>query len=98
MGGWSATDEACPNYEDMIVNMWKGHKFLWDEFRYRPKVGWMLDAFGHSEANAALFADFGFDYFLFTRINDDDRERLTKNKMLHYMWTPFSRNSNTKKR
>ena len=22
MGGWSATDEACPNYEDMINNMY----------------------------------------------------------------------------
>lgn len=31
-GGWSATDEACPNYEDLIVNMWIGHKFLWNEF------------------------------------------------------------------
>lgn len=24
-GGWAATDEACPNYEDMILNMHKGH-------------------------------------------------------------------------
>lgn len=24
-GGWSATDEACPNYEDMILNMHIGH-------------------------------------------------------------------------
>lgn len=27
-GGWSATDEACPNYEDMILNMHIGHNFL----------------------------------------------------------------------
>ena len=98
MGGWSASDEACPNYEDLIVNMQKGHQFLWDEFRHRPKVGWMLDSFGHSEGNAALFADFGFDYFLYTRINDEDRGRLKRDKMTHYMWTPFSKNSDTKKR
>jgi hypothetical protein len=24
-GGWSATDEACPNYEDLINNMVVGH-------------------------------------------------------------------------
>lgn len=23
-GGWATSDEACPNYEDMIVNMHKG--------------------------------------------------------------------------
>ena len=27
-GGWSATDEACPTYEDMINNMIQGHEFL----------------------------------------------------------------------
>ena len=47
-GGWSATDEACPNYEDMILNMHVGHQFLKKEFGIRPRVGWMIDAFGHS--------------------------------------------------
>jgi len=27
-GGWSATDEACPNYDDLINNMIIGHQFL----------------------------------------------------------------------
>ncbi|MFM7852518.1 MAG: hypothetical protein ACKO96_11540, partial [Flammeovirgaceae bacterium] len=31
----------------------------------RPRVGWMIDAFGHSAGNAALFADFGFDSLFF---------------------------------
>jgi alpha-mannosidase len=85
-------------YEDMIVNMWKGHSFLQKEFGYRPRVGWMLDAFGQSEANAALFADFGFDYYLFTRIRRADRIKMRKDKSLHFMWKPFSKNSNHHKR
>ena len=48
MGGWSATDEACANYEDMILNMYTGHAFLKKEFGVKPKIGWMIDAFGHS--------------------------------------------------
>lgn len=67
-GGWSATDEACPNYEDIIVNMHIGHNFLWKEFGIRPRVGWMLDSFGHSEANAAIFHDFGFEALFFSRL------------------------------
>ena len=31
-GGWSMHDEACPNYEDMINNMMKGHEFITKEF------------------------------------------------------------------
>jgi alpha-mannosidase len=60
-GGWSATDEACPNYEDMINNMIIGHTFLMKEFGVKPRTGWHVDSFGHSSANARLFADFGFE-------------------------------------
>ena len=74
-----------------------GHQFLWKEFQYKPKVGWMLDPFGHSIANAALFADFGFEALLFTRINDDTREQLYKEKLTHFVWTPFSKNSGQKR-
>ena len=94
-GGWVATDEACPNYEDLILNMHIGHQFLWDEFQVRPKVGWMLDAFGHSEANAALFSDFGFEVLYFTRVNPELREQFKKDKMLHFLWTPFSSQETT---
>lgn len=48
MGGWAATDESCPNYEDIINNMYIGHGFLKREFGITPKVGWMVDAFGHT--------------------------------------------------
>jgi len=37
-GGWVASDEACTNYEDLILNMHIGHKFLWEEFQVKPKV------------------------------------------------------------
>jgi hypothetical protein len=37
----------------MILNMRVGHDWLEREFGIRPRVGWMLDAFGHSENNAA---------------------------------------------
>ena len=68
-----------------------GHKFLWEEFQVKPKVGWMLDAFGHSEANAALFSDFGFEVLFFTRLNPETRDKLKNDKMLHFLLTPFSR-------
>jgi len=45
----------------MILNMKKGHDFIFKEFGYRPKVGWMVDAFGHTSGNQALFSDFGFE-------------------------------------
>jgi len=70
-GGWVANDEACTNYEDIIMQMYIGHQFLKKEFGVVPRVGWMIDAFGHSTTNAALFADFGFDAIYFSRIDEN---------------------------
>lgn len=74
-----------------------GHQFLWNEFKFAPKVGWMIDAFGHTETNAALYADFGFEALFFTRISGDLREQYKKEKKLHFLWTPFSQNYGTEK-
>ncbi len=53
-----------------------GSKFLKETFGVKPKVGWMLDAFGHSATNADLFASFGLEYLFFSRVSVDVRKRL----------------------
>jgi len=50
----------------------------------------MLNTFGHSEANAALFNDFGFEVLFVTRVNSELKDKLKKDKMMHFLWTPFS--------
>ena len=71
--GWSMHDEANTHYEDQINNMMHGHQFLLKEFNYVPKVGWHIDPFGHSNANARLFAEMGFDAYFFSRIDYLDK-------------------------
>lgn len=39
-GGWDTPDEACPNYEDMITNMYFGHSFIKREFGITSKIAW----------------------------------------------------------
>ena len=73
-GGWSANDEACPQYTDIITNMIKGHQYLLREFGVKPRIGWSIDAFGHSNANARLFADMGFEALFFARLDFQDRK------------------------
>jgi lysosomal alpha-mannosidase len=73
-GGWSMHDEASPHYEDMINNMMKGHDFLKSEFDIKPRIGWHVDPFGHSNANPRLFADMGFEAWIFGRIDHLDKD------------------------
>ena len=73
--GWSMHDEACTHYEDMINNMMIGHQFLMKEFGVKPRIGWHVDPFGHSNANPRLFADMGFDAFFFGRLDFQDKQQ-----------------------
>ena len=41
-GGYCMHDEAAPSYSDMIDQTTLGHKFLIDEFGFRPRVGWQI--------------------------------------------------------
>jgi len=89
--GWSMHDEACTHYEDMINNMMIGHEFLEREFDgYKPKVGWHIDPFGHSNANPRLFAEMGIDAWFFARIDYEDKEKRLKDKTMQWIWKPFS--------
>jgi alpha-mannosidase len=90
-GAWVESDEASPNYEDMILNMQKGHQFLKREFDVTPRIGWNIDAFGHSSANAALYHDFGFEALFFTRVDDRLRFDLMEKGGMSFLWEPFSK-------
>lgn len=86
--GWSMHDEACPHYEDMINNMQVGHDFVMKEFGFRPRIGWQIDPFGHSNANARLFAEMGFDAFFFARLDYQDKDKRLSDKSMEWVWRP----------
>ena len=95
-GGMVSSDEACPNYNDMIRNFEMGHNWLWEEFGVTPTIGWQLDPFGHSAANAHIFAELGFDAFVFTRINEDEQKNRKLERDEQFVWRPefqFSKTS-----
>lgn len=81
-------DEACPIFEDMIDNMMMGHEWILKEFGVRPRIAWQIDTFGHSNTNARLFAEMGFDALFLSRIDDIDKIRRTKDRELEFVWTP----------
>ena len=88
--GWSMHDEACPHFEDMISNMMHGHQFCLKEFGVKPRIGWHIDPFGHSNANPRLFADMGFEAWFFARLDHADRDQRLQDKSMNYLWRPFA--------
>jgi len=87
-GGWSMHDEACPIYDDMINNMMIGHDFIVKEFGVKPRIGWQIDPFGHSNTNTRIFAEMGFDALFFARIDYQDRNKRNNDKELEWVWMP----------
>jgi hypothetical protein len=99
MGGWVGTDESTTNYEDIIGNFYTGHQWLKNELGVAPKVGWNIDAFGHTQANAALFHDLGFDALFFARAGRDEIEQRFDplNQGSHFLWRPLSKHFGNQK-
>lgn len=89
-GGWSMHDEACPHYEDMINNHMIGHEFLVKEFGVKPRIGWQIDPFGHSNTNARIFAEMGYDALFFGRMDWADDQTRIDNKEQEWVWMPNS--------
>uniref|UniRef100_A0A6G1SA06 Lysosomal alpha-mannosidase n=1 Tax=Aceria tosichella TaxID=561515 RepID=A0A6G1SA06_9ACAR len=87
-GGWCMNDEATVTYHSTIEQMTLGLKFLNETFGQcgRPKVGWQIDPFGHTNEQASLFAQFGFDGMFFTRIGYRDKANRAANKSLDLIW------------
>lgn len=47
-------DEAVTHYIDMIDQTTLGHRLIKTEFNVTPRIGWQIDPFGHSAAQAYL--------------------------------------------
>jgi hypothetical protein len=89
-GGWSMHDEACPTYDDMINNMMHGHDWIEERFGKQPRIGWQIDPFGHSNTNARIFAEMGFDALFFARLDYQEKEKRKEDRELEWVWRPYS--------
>ena len=91
-GAWSANDEALPTYQDIIANLMKGHEFLKEEFDFVPKAGWLMDSYGHSAANARIYADMGMEALFLGRMNLREKHKRSLDKSLNFIWRPSEKN------
>ena len=87
-GGWAMHDEAAPYYQDMMDNMALGHAWLLKEFGVRPTVGWQIDPFGHSSANADMYAKMGLNSIFFARVDYQDKAKRLEDRSLEMLWKP----------
>uniref|UniRef100_A0A6V7QUP3 Alpha-mannosidase n=1 Tax=Ananas comosus var. bracteatus TaxID=296719 RepID=A0A6V7QUP3_ANACO len=86
-GGMCMHDEAAVHYIDMIDQTTLGHRFIKQEFDQTPRIGWQIDPFGHSAAQAYLLsAEVGFDALYFSRIDYQDRAKRINEKSLEVIW------------
>ena len=87
-GGWVMHDEAATTFEDQLDQMAFGHQFLLQTFGITPTIGWQIDPFGHSEANADLYAKMGFNGLFFARIDYQDKAKRLNESTCEMIWRP----------
>jgi alpha-mannosidase len=86
-GGWVQHDEATTYYVSMIDQTTLGHTFLKQQFDVRPRIGWQIDTYGHSNTQAALMSSMvGFDALFFGRMDYQDLRIRTKHSNTEFFW------------
>lgn len=89
-GGWEQHDTACPTYQDMLLNIQKGHQFLAENLGgYTPRTAWAVDkSGGHSIANPRLLAEAGIEAIFILNIEQDDRDIRLGERSMEFVWRP----------
>ncbi|XP_018008120.1 lysosomal alpha-mannosidase [Hyalella azteca] len=89
-GGWSMNDEAAAHYTAIVDQMTLGLVFINQTFgpNARPRVAWQIDPFGHSNEQASLFAQMGFDGLFFARVDYHDKDKRWTSKNMEMVWQP----------
>ncbi|XP_065295621.1 lysosomal alpha-mannosidase-like isoform X2 [Dermacentor albipictus] len=98
-GGWVQNDEAVTHYTAIIDQMTLGLRFLNETFGSDcgvPSVAWQADPFGHSVAQASLFAKMGFSGMMTGRVSMDTLEQWKASQHMGFVWkTAASTNGST---
>ena len=85
-GGWVQHDEALPTAEGILDQFEIGHTWLMRTFGVKPRIGWQLDPFGHSDATPSIFAALGYDALVINRIHSRKKSIFKSEKGMEFMW------------
>ncbi|MGQ4832631.1 MAG: alpha-mannosidase [Candidatus Asgardarchaeia archaeon] len=66
-GMYAMPDNLLPGPESEIRQILYGKLFMREEFGVDPKVGWMIDPFGHHAQTPQIWKKSGFEYYAFKR-------------------------------
>lgn len=81
-------DEGAAYYDDIIEQMSRGLRFVKETFNQTVQVGWHIDPFGHSAAQASLFSQMGFNSWFFERIDFNDYNNRVAHSNMEMIWRP----------
>jgi hypothetical protein len=86
-GGIVMHDEACPYFDEMIMNLSYGRLYLQSLGVKLPTVAWMIDTFGHGTTNMRIHSQMGYRSIVLTRIDFNIKDLLRTNNDLMMNWT-----------
>src|SRR3990167_8356564 len=85
-GGYSVHDNAAVYFDDIVSTYEYAREFLWQQFQYIPRTGWLIDPFGLSLTTSRLYAEMGYDQYVTNRLPDWEREQMRQQGQLQKYW------------
>ena len=92
--GWVENDEAVTYYDDIIEQYTLGMNFMYTEFGHISRVAWATDCFGHSNSQAALVNELGFEMQGIERLDERYIHERNGGPLLEFYWKTKSDSNN----
>lgn len=82
-GGWVQHDEALNDLDTITMQLEIGHTWLKETFGISvPRTAWQLDPFGYSALSPSLFTNFGYEFLVINRLEEDFKAKMREEQAL----------------
>lgn len=85
-GGIAVHDNACTHVDDIISNYEFGRMFCRQHLGVNPKLGWLIDPFGHSKTTTRVFSQMHYQAYVLNRIPTLEKMKLRRAKEMVFKW------------
>lgn len=81
-GMWLEADSNIPSGESLVRQFLQGQRFFMSEFGKKTQILWLPDVFGYSAALPQIMEKCGIRYFMTTKINWNEFDRMPNDTFL----------------
>ena len=86
-GGVAVHDNANSHVDDILNNYEFGREFSKNVLGIDPRIGWLIDPFGHSKTTTRVYSEIDYSSYIINRIPTKTKKKLIETQDMMFKWS-----------